>query len=87
MYESPHSPPETGPISLPVLLPAEWQRRLSTGGQAQQSGTPMADAGLIPEDVDEPEFVIRGNKLRCRRCGDKYSTREKYINHYRRSHG
>jgi len=87
MSESPHSLPETGPIILPVLLPAAWQQRLSTGGQAQRSGTPMADAGLIPADVDEPEFVLHGNKLRCTRCGEKCSTREKYINHYRRHHG
>ena len=87
MSESPHFLPETGPIILPVILPPEWQRRISTGGLAQQSGTEMSMAGLIPDGVEEPEFVLRGNKLRCRRCGEKLSTREKYINHYRRHHG
>lgn len=42
---------------------------------------------LIPEDVAEPEYIIRRNKVRCRWCGKDSSTRAIYIAHFRRHHG
>lgn len=85
MSESNHGLPETGPISIPVVLPPYWQQSLASAPPAQTSGTHMA--GLIPDDVEEPTFVLRGNKLKCPVCGDTSSTRRKYIDHYRRRHG
>lgn len=41
---------------------------------------------LLPDHVAEPEYLARGNKVRCCWCGKKYNTRAKYVNHFQRSH-
>lgn len=41
----------------------------------------------LPDGVAEPEYVLKGNKVRCTRCGVKLSTRAKYIAHFRARHG
>lgn len=84
MSDSSRGLPETGPISIPVVLPPHWQSKLYSSVPEQTSGADMA--GLIPDDVEEPTFVLRGNKLKCPVCGDTSSTRQKYIAHYRRRH-
>lgn len=84
MSESKPGPPETDPIILPVLLPAEWSKNLGTVSHPQTSGAPMT--GLLPWGVDEPEFILRGNKLRCTKCGTDSSSRAKYVRHFLRRH-
>jgi len=84
MSESRHGLPETGPILLPVQLPAGWEHSLSSGSPHQVAGQSMV--GLLPAGVDEPEFILRGNKLRCVRCGTTTKTRAKYIAHFQRRH-
>lgn len=41
---------------------------------------------LIPINVPEPEYIIRGNKVKCPWCPHKFKTRTKYISHFVRSH-
>lgn len=43
-------------------------------------------SGLMPEGVDEPDYVLRGNKVKCLRCGTALKTRAKYVAHFLRSH-
>lgn len=41
---------------------------------------------LLPANVPEPEYVARGNKVKCLWCGTSFKTRRKYIAHYNRRH-
>lgn len=45
-----------------------------------------SDSPLLPDSVPEPEYVIRGNRVKCTWCGAKLKTRVKYVNHFIRRH-
>ena len=65
-------PLSTGPTTIPVvdLVPK-----------------PATEAiVLLPANVPEPEYVARGNKVKCLWCGARYKTRRKYTDHYIRRH-
>lgn len=38
------------------------------------------------EGCPEPTYVIKGNKVMCKYCGLKFSTRRKYISHFTKRH-
>lgn len=45
----------------------------------------MSDYDLT-EGMPEPEYVIRGNRVRCKYCGAMFKTRAKYISHFSNRH-
>jgi hypothetical protein len=49
----------------------------------QEAPTP---SGLLPDGVEEPDYVLRGNKVKCRRDGRTFSTRAMYVNHFKKRH-
>lgn len=65
-------PLSTGPTIVPVvdLVPK-----------------PATEAiALLPVHVPEPEYIAKGNKVKCLWCGARFKTRRKYIAHYNRRH-
>jgi hypothetical protein len=49
----------------------------------QEAPTP---SGLLPEGVEEPKYVLRGNKVQCPVEGRTFSTRAMYVNHFEKRH-
>ena len=45
-----------------------------------------APSGLLPIGVEEPQYVLRKNKVKCPLCGATFATRAKYVNHYQGRH-
>lgn len=48
----------------------------------------MSDLNSTPDGkvVPDPEYVIRGNKVKCTYCGLKLKTRMAYVSHFMRRH-
>lgn len=47
---------------------------------------PEVELYLLPDDVPEPQYIARRNKVRCPWCGTDCKTRRKYIEHFKRRH-
>lgn len=43
-------------------------------------------SGLLPEGVEEPKYILRGNKVKCPVEGRVFSTRAMYVSHYQDRH-
>lgn len=45
----------------------------------------MSDWNLT-EGMPEPQYIIRGNRVRCKFCGATFKTRAKYVAHFSKRH-
>lgn len=85
--------PSRSPLLMPSSNSSPKKPRTSPPKSGQQTPnqaiSPAAPSPslLVPEDIPEPEYIIRRNKVRCRWCGKDSSTRAIYIAHFRRHHG
>jgi len=60
-------------------------KRLSSTVQTISRAVDSA-LSLLPDGVPDPQYIAKGNKVRCMWCGATYKTRAKYVSHWHRSH-
>lgn len=84
---------------MPSTSPRSPQKRIPVPAVPFSTGPiviPAVDLGprlagdvfhqLLPDHVAEPEYIARGNKVKCCWCGAKYKTRAKYVSHFKKRH-